>query len=115
MTGQNKWGIVYEYNKETWNKIYAVPFRVTNNTKLQWFQFRVNHCILTTNSYLCKIGLTNNPLCVLCFLERETIIHILWECKEVQNFLSIFDNLVNALAIPFSINKETIKHWLSCF
>jgi hypothetical protein len=58
---QSKWekevhiGIVIEdYN---WSFIYCIPFSVTKDTKLQDFQYKLIHRILTKNSFLYKCGL----------------------------------------------------------
>ena len=61
-----------------------------------------------------KIGIVASPLCTLCNLEPETITHLLWECPEVQKLLDSFDILLEALVIPFAINKTSfllgLKH-----
>jgi len=106
-TGRKKWVEIFDIRDNKWEKIYQIPFRTTANTKLPWLQVRILHHILTTNMYLCKAGLSNNPLCVFCNLDRETIIHTLWECAIVQNFLHSFETLLEALIIPFSFNKES--------
>lgn len=108
ISAQSKWGTIFDFNNDTWKKIYSLPFKVTLNTKFQWFQFRINHHILSTNSFIYKIGLTNNPHCTFCIIERETIIHILWECNEVQNFLTSFEDLLEVLFIPFAVNKQAM-------
>ena len=107
-SGTKKWNSLFDnIDKQTWDKYYLMPFRVTKNTKFQWFQYRVIHHILATNSLLFKIRIVISPLCVLCNSERETIIHLLWECQEVQKLLQSLDILLEALLIPFSVNKQT--------
>ena len=105
-TGRRKWEELFEGFEFDWTNIYCNPFRATKNTKLQWFQYRIVQNILTTNSFLFKVGLVNNPICNLCNLERETIIHILWECRETQRFLQSVETLLDALYIPFHYNKQ---------
>ena len=81
-----------------------MPFIVTNNTKLQWLQYRINHRILTTNNFLFKIKITGNPLCTFCKTENEYIEHILWDCEVIQNFLHDVDNwfLSGGISLPMS-------------
>ena len=74
------------------NQIYKLPFILTKNSKLQWFQYKINHLVLTTNAFLSKINLIQNPLCTFCETEHETIIHLLWECQKVQALLDNIDN-----------------------
>lgn len=103
-TGKLKWE-QQDVMLEDWNNIYKLPYKVTKNTKLQWLQFRILHYILTTNSNLCKFGIVNSPMCTLCNSERETIIHLMWECQEVQDLIQNFESLISALYIPFAVNK----------
>ena len=81
-----------------------MPFIVTNNTKLQWLQYRINHRILATNSFLFKIKVVENPYCTFCHEELETIEHLLWNCEITQNFIEDIENwfLTNGISIPFT-------------
>ena len=107
-TGKIKWNEQFNFTKNDWYNIYKLPFNITKNTKLQWLQYRVSHHILTTNSKLFKSGLVISPMCTFCNSDRETIVHLMWECHEVQDFLQDFETLLNALYIPFAINKQSI-------
>ena len=90
-----------------WETFYQIPLQVTKNTKLQWLQYRISHHILTTNSRLFKAGLVTSSFCNLCNSERETITHLLWECREVQNLLQALETLTDSLFIPFSVSKQS--------
>lgn len=39
--------------------VYKQPF--TNEAKLYWFLYHINHCVLGTNKLLYKINIKNNP------------------------------------------------------
>ncbi|XP_069109859.1 uncharacterized protein [Argopecten irradians] len=106
-TGKKKWNELFDLDDTAWAMIYKAPFTVTKNTKLQWLQYRINHHILTTNSFLFKSHLVISPLCTLCNSENETIQHVLWECGEVKNLLKSLRILLDALSIPFSFNKQS--------
>ena len=106
-TGTRKWNLSFNFDREMWLKIYNLPFKVTKNSKLIWFQVRIIHHILVTNTFLHKIRINPSPMCTLCNMERETIIHCLWECKEVQTLLHKFETLLDLLFIPFAYNKES--------
>ncbi len=93
-SGKTKWNASYHFSDEIWKRIYIWPHTVTKNSTLKWFQYRINHNILATNEFLCKIKIINSPLCTLCKKYSETIKHIFWECevtkriiKEVQEWL----------------------------
>ena len=104
--GQKKWNDIFEFDKSTWKNIYTIPFKVTRQSSLQWFQYRINQHILTTNSYIYRAGIVNSPYCNRCETEIETIEHALWECDFVQNFLNDFTELLDNLHIPLPLNKE---------
>lgn len=106
--GREKWGEHFDFTNDDWLAIYTLPFQVTKSSKFQWLQFRISHNILTTNSFLFKVRILDSPLCTLCNAERETIVHLFWECDEVQNLLQSLDRLLDALYIPFTVNKQTI-------
>jgi hypothetical protein len=59
---------------------YSLPFITTKSSKLQWFQYRIIHRILGTNSLLYKISKKPNDKCSFCS-EVERIEHIFWSCK----------------------------------
>ena len=106
--GEKKWNQILELNELEWREIFKLPFAVTNNTKLQWLQFRVNHRILATNKFLCKINVINSQLCNFCKEEIETIEHVLWNCENVQNLLEEIDIwfVSNGISISFTKKKN---------
>ena len=53
---------------------------VTKDSKLQWLQFRISHRIIATNSYLFQIKYKDSDKCSFCNREKETIIHLFWDC-----------------------------------
>ncbi len=53
-------------------------------TKLRYFQYRIVHYILTTNTTMCKWGKRSNDLCSFCNKESETIEHLLWDCNTTK-------------------------------
>ncbi len=103
-TGQIKWSNILEIEESQWREIFSLPFKLTANTKLQWLQFRINHYILATNKYLCKVNITDDPNCTFCKDEVETIEHLFWNCDVIQNFVEQIDNwlLSNGVSIPFT-------------
>ena len=46
--------------------VYSMPFKITKSTMLQYFQFRINHGFLSTNSYPNKIKRIDTNLCEHC-------------------------------------------------
>ena len=70
----------YFFNELEWNKIFELPFRVTEEAKFQWMQFQILHRIIATNKYLYKLKLIDSPVCSFCKQEVETIEHLFFEC-----------------------------------
>ncbi len=78
----------------SWTYVFRLPFKTTLDTQLRFFQYRINHRILGTNSLLHKIGIRNTNSCTFCQRESETIEHLLWNCPITQTFISSFKNWV---------------------
>lgn len=49
---------------------------ITNDTSVQWLQYRVLHRILPVNYYLKQIKIIANDYCTFCKEEIETIQHV---------------------------------------
>ena len=101
-----KWNQLLHLDDIQWELIYKLPFTITTNTKLQWFQVRINHSILGTNWLLNKINSNTNPNCSFCSKEIETIEHIFWECNIVKILLQQFQYSINKYNIGFNMSKN---------
>ena len=89
-----------------WRTVFKLPYRVTNYTKIQYFQFRLLHRIIGVNSFLFRLHLINSPLCSFCNLENETIEHLFWDCPIVSNFWHASKSL--SLKTPFVFDKTCV-------
>ena len=67
-------------------EIYGLPHRVTSDTKLREFQFKLLNRYLVTNVFLKKIGVLPSPACSLCGKENESLEHILISCNYAREF-----------------------------
>ena len=106
-TGKRKWSKYFMISDSQWKAIFQLPFSTTSDSKLLWFQYRINHHILTTNSYMFKIGIIDSKLCTFCESEEETIYHLLWDCPHVQQLLSEFTRYCNSKEIEIEFNDKT--------
>ena len=59
----------------------------THNTYLQTFHYRIVKRIISTNTFLFRLGKSESPLCTFCKSSNETLYHILWNCEKVKLFL----------------------------
>jgi hypothetical protein len=69
--------------------VYAHVFKFTQDPKLIWLQFRINHRILGTNYLLKKMNVSNFDYCSFCENQPETLIHLFWECHLIREFWNI--------------------------
>ena len=87
-----------------WNKILKIPFKVTKDPQLQWFQFKIIHRILGTN-YLCKkMKIVNSEMCTFCNEQTETIQHLFYECNVISHFWGNFKSFVNERCMGIDTN-----------
>ena len=84
-----------------WEKINVIPFKTTLDTKLRWFQIRLNFRILATNKFLFMINIVNSPLCSICKSSEENLLHLFVYCSKVKE---IWNGLENWLRIKIDSN-----------
>ena len=111
-----KWSNVLNIQptEKEWKQIFSLPFLITNDTSIQWFQYRINHRILGTNQLLCKMKIKDNPNCTFCRNGEESIEHLFWDCPVVNTLLQKlfphqqfkFSRSNFILGIPESKQKE---------
>ena len=65
--------------------IYMLPFKITKETKLSIFQYKIIHNILPHRVLLHRMKIVNSPLCIHCD-SLETLSHMLVNCIVIQNF-----------------------------
>ena len=98
--------------------IYSLPFKMTKETKLSIFQYKIIHNILPYGILLYKMRITDSPYCKHCH-ELETLDHMLLNCRSVRQFwhkgidwwnLNNNDNyIVDKLAIMYGYNLGDTK------
>ena len=69
-----------------WRETYLLASKCTKSTRLVEFQFKLLHRRLSTNEFLNKIGINDNPKCSFCDQEPETLVHLFWSCPKVASF-----------------------------
>ena len=107
-TAQNKWiREVNLPNSFNWHKVYNLLHRTTKDTNLKWLQFRIVHRILSTNTFLTKIGILDSNLCDMCKEVPETLQHVFWECPKTQEFWTALRNLLQTKCENIQISNFT--------
>ena len=114
---KNKWAMELDLpnNEKFWKQINSAVKSPTE-VQLRWFQYRIVHRILGTNSFLNKIGLSDSPLCTFCGLLPESIFHLFWNCPvvaqlvdEVKLWLGNLYGVIVEITCPAFILGRTLK------
>ena len=92
-----------------WSKTFNLTFKLTLDTKIQNFQFKLLHRILTTNSYLHKMKITGDNTCTFCKQVPETLTHLFFHCYKVETIWTEFREWVNGLNNNFQMNVLNIS------
>ena len=106
-----------------WNAAYTLAFKCTKSTTLINFQYRFLHRILPTNSFLTKIGITQDPNCSFWRSTEENLAHLLWHCPNVQKFWATLTEKLNYIdfiprdysmdiAVFLGLKSDTSKFFL---
>ena len=66
-----------------WQKLLTDIYKITNCTKLHWFQYRQLNHLIYTNVFLARWSNVNSK-CYYCKKEEETVLHLFVQCKYVQ-------------------------------
>ena len=64
-TAAAKWQCYFTTNLN-WPIIYLKPFITTQEMKPRWFQYRILHRILTTNTFAYKLKFSDSETCIFC-------------------------------------------------
>ena len=64
-----------------WKEIYLLPHKVSIDTNLRLFQYKILNNILYLNKQIFIFNKKETKLCSYCRLQDETINHIFVECK----------------------------------
>ena len=67
-----------------WKDIYLLPRKVTIETKLRIFQYKILNNILYLNKHLFLFRKKDNKFCSYCLTEEETITHIFATCQKTN-------------------------------
>jgi len=80
-----------EYNQE-WKNIFNTVFKICRETKLQSFQFKITHRIISCNKWLFNIKISDSETCSFCKSDTDTIQHFFLLCHNVNCFWVSFNN-----------------------
>ena len=102
------------FNEEDWGYIYVNPYKLTKNTRILQFHYRVTHRILACKEKLFKWKIKESIICDRCSAYADGIEHHLIACLNTQLF---WDRLFNwwrsCMKIMFPIDTYDILFGLN--
>ena len=90
---KSKFRVIHgEISEEEWKQIFCVVKHMNVTQYAKDLQFKILHRFLARNSLLYKMKKIASPRCIFCQLEIESLEHLLFNCKNVQNlWIDIFE------------------------
>lgn len=76
--------------KTTFKKIHQIK-----EIKLRWFQIRLVHRILATNTTLMYMNIINENTCSFCRRDHENIYHLFWACHFTHLFWTRLESFLS--------------------
>ena len=92
----------------------ALPRQKIQEMKLKWFQIRLLHRILATNTVLKEMGITQSVLCYFRKLERDSFQHCMWGCEHMKSFWNELERFIceNSENVHnFKSNESNKQKW----
>ena len=80
------------FTENTTQKVYLMPFAVTNEIKIIMFQYKAIHNVLPTRGTLYRDAIAESPMCNLCNAEEKTLHHLLKNCTLTVDFWILFQD-----------------------
>ena len=68
-----------------WKRIFNICNRTIIDNEIKWFQYKIIHKILGTNSLLFKIAISDSNLCRFCKETEETDYQLFYNCQIIKN------------------------------
>ena len=95
---QHYFKTIFGMTDDQCSDIFSLPFKVTLDTKLRWFQlWRVINNILPNNVWLEKVSTIDNEMCTFCHNDNETVTHMFCECNNVTDFWKQIKNRISRM------------------
>ncbi len=73
---------------KTWQRIFKLPFQVIRETRIQTFQYKILHKVISCNKWLFNIRIKTSELCDYC-KDIDDIPHFFYHCPKGKKNLEI--------------------------
>lgn len=99
----------FELDDNIWNKILTDVYLLTNFDHLRWFQYRLIHKLLLTNTRRNIFDSNILDRCSFCHQVKETVLHLMIQCPHVAKIWKAFAKWIKyVFDITFNIDCQTI-------
>ena len=99
-TSQNYFNNMFPNCNLLWEQIYLLPRKVTIDSFLRCFQYKIINNTLFLNKKLFCFKMTNTPYCSFCEEKEETTIHLFFECEKTSSLWSELRLFFSQLSLP---------------
>ena len=104
----SKWNEVFNIDIKEWGEIFLNPFTVCRSTRLQSFQYRLLHRVITCNHWLYNAQLKDSPNCDTCLVDDD-LYHFFINCIHVQDFRTSFNQWWAEVTLqPLQLSQQDI-------
>ena len=87
-TSQTYFDNLFSNFKPDWKSIYLLPRRVTLDTNLRMFQYKLLNNVLYLNNILFRFKKVDSPLCSYCNEGEKTPLHLFHSCLKTKQVLN---------------------------
>ena len=84
-----------------------MPLRLTIDTNLRMFQYKILKNVLYLNEKLFEFKIVSSPLCSFCNAKNKTPIHLFYSCNQTKSLWPKLQDLLR--------NTSTAKYVTECF
>ena len=101
-------GNLIDSEQSFWSVVYKLGFKLIQDNKFIWFQYKIINNILDTNYYLNKVKIQNYNTCQLCNSYPETISDLFSQCdKAVELWNNVKHCITNRTSIYLELTDTT--------
>ena len=117
-----------EIDKSTWEKLFILPFRCTQNINVKEVQVKILHRFYASKSLIAKWDNETSDICMFCKIEIANIFHTFTGCTYVKQFWRDIENWLQPILslytakldatnmlfgiVPYTMGNHCINHCL---